>query len=162
MMKDFPNRLKNWSRRHWQQADSSRYLFYKNWKGDTKNPVTRKSICARNIPDCPKKRIGCTLSTEDWKNVCGDRNRTKPCTFHDIHTLFLNNLMCVCQQWGEKHERWTPRRKSKNCWKRRRTARSPPRRWRKPDCTATFCRNFCFFAHYNLLIINFQSATVFR
>lgn len=24
------------------------------------------------------------------------------------------------------------------------------------------CRNFCFFAHYNLLIINFQSATVFR
>ena len=40
------------------------HLFYKNWKGDTKNPVTRKSICARNIPDCPKKRIGCTLSTE--------------------------------------------------------------------------------------------------
>ena len=57
-------RTKEDDERFSESFDSSRYLFYKNWKGDTKNPVTRKSICARNIPDCPKKRIGCTLSTE--------------------------------------------------------------------------------------------------
>ena len=75
------------------------------------------------------------------------------------HIIFKQFNVCMSTvRWGA----WTPRRKSKNCWKRRRTARSPPRRWRKPDCTATFCRNFYFFAHYNLLIINFQSATVFR
>ena len=57
------------------------------------------------LPDLGKLREEYSRLTEEkvrlyaeygsLKNVCGDRNRTKPCSSYDTHTLFLNNLMCV-------------------------------------------------------------------